>query len=215
MLFRPLSGPRHLFARRLDGVDDVRVTGASTQVALNAVRDLLACGLWISLKQLDPGQNHPRSAIAALETVTLPESLLDGMQFAVASQPFDGGDCSAVRLHRENGAGFHRLAIKQDRASTAKSCLASNVGAGEFAVVAKKMRQKSSGFDRVLLLNPIDLDFNRSVHGIDSIQFFLPGYDPNLLSVVQFMQWQSSTGGRHFNPRTPGGRRRYRVRSAP
>lgn len=38
------------------------------------------------------GHDLARRAIAALKTVVLQESGLDGMQFAILSQAFDGGD---------------------------------------------------------------------------------------------------------------------------
>src|SRR5206468_5072777 len=90
--------PGHFLRRILNRVDDVRITGAAAQVAFQCVRDLFARWLWIALEQLRAGQDHAGSAIAALQAVALPKTLLHGMQLAILGQTFNGGDLRAVRL---------------------------------------------------------------------------------------------------------------------
>src|SRR5688572_23022969 len=95
---------RHLLCRRINRVDDMRVTGATTKVTFNAVSNLLACRLGIALQKLHPSQNHSRRAITALQPVTFPKALLHRMQLAVNSQPFDGRDLSTIRLNGQKRA---------------------------------------------------------------------------------------------------------------
>src|SRR5438046_6530458 len=82
--------PGHFLCRIFDGVNDVRVTGATTQISFQRVSNLLAAGFGISLEQLDPGDDHSGRAIAALQTMAFPESLLNRMQYPVPGQTFDG-----------------------------------------------------------------------------------------------------------------------------
>src|SRR5947199_3654872 len=75
--------PGHSLGRILDRVNDVRVTGATTQISFQRMSDLLAAGFGISLEQLHPGDDHSGRAIAALQTMAFPESLLNRVQFPV------------------------------------------------------------------------------------------------------------------------------------
>jgi hypothetical protein len=47
------------------------------------------------------GHDHARGAVAALQAVHLPEAHLNFVVFAVLGDPFDGGEFSAVGLHRQ------------------------------------------------------------------------------------------------------------------
>src|SRR5213594_1887949 len=71
---------RLLKGRLRDGVDDVRIPGAATQIAVQAVRDLLAARRAILAEQVHGGHDHPGRAEAALQAVAVPEALLNRMQ---------------------------------------------------------------------------------------------------------------------------------------
>ena len=169
--FRLLLRLRHLLCRRINRVDDVRVAGATTKVAFNAVSDLLACRLGIALQKLHPGQNHSRRAITALQPVTFPKALLHRMQLSIDGQALDGRNLRTIRLDGQQRAGFHRLAIEEDRACASQGRFATEMRAGELAVIAQEIGEKCAGFDFMFPLDPIDLDFNQSVHGSIPIRF--------------------------------------------
>jgi len=64
---------------------------------------------WASLvraRKRAAGHQHARRAIAALQAVLLPEAFLDGVQLAVALEPLDGRDLTAVGLHRHTVHDF-------------------------------------------------------------------------------------------------------------
>src|SRR5207244_9612515 len=105
-----LSG--HMFGGPLDRLHDVVVAGAATEVALELVADLLFRRLRIPLEQLVGGPDHTRRAEAGLETVLLPEPLLDRMTLAVPREAIDCRYGGAVGLDREHRARLHRLAVR-------------------------------------------------------------------------------------------------------
>src|SRR5947208_2174999 len=80
---RPAEAGRHGRLRRLrDSVDDVRIPGAATQIAAQAMRDLLAVRRRVLAEQVHGGHDHPRRAEAALQAVAVPEALLNRMQLS-------------------------------------------------------------------------------------------------------------------------------------
>src|SRR5688572_16081621 len=83
----------------LDRVDDVLVAGATAEVAGDAVADLLFTRRRIVLKQVDRRDDHARRAVAALQAMFFPESLLHRMELPFRRQPLDRRHRRAVGLH--------------------------------------------------------------------------------------------------------------------
>src|SRR5205814_766754 len=110
------------------------------------------------------GQDHAGSAIAALQPVALPKTFLHRMQCAILGQTLDRGDLGAVRLHRQQRAGFHRLAIEQDSAGAAKTRLTSDMSARQLALVTEEMDEERAWLDRVLVFDPINPDVDDGFH---------------------------------------------------
>src|SRR5919204_6050857 len=91
--------------RRVDGLDDVLVAGASAEVPLEPAPDLgIGEPVAVRAEKLDAGHDHPGRAEAALERVTLPERLLQRMQLPVTRETFDRRDLAAVGLGGKHGA---------------------------------------------------------------------------------------------------------------
>src|SRR5262245_5955364 len=158
----------HVLSRPLDGLDDVVVAGAATEVALQLVADQLFGRLGIALQHLLGGHDHPGGAEAALEAVLFPEALLDGMQLAVFGEPLDRGDRGAVGLDGEERAGLHRLPVHLDRAGATLAGVASHVRAGEPNHLADVVDQQQSRLDLVAHALPIDGHFDWQFHGSSS-----------------------------------------------
>src|SRR5438876_510698 len=114
----------------------MRVAGAAAEVALKTVSDLLASRFGVALEQLNAAHNHAGRAVATLQAVALPETLLHRVQLAVLRQSFDRGDVRTIGLDCQNRAGFDGAAIQQNCASAADAGFATNVGDGQFAMVA-------------------------------------------------------------------------------
>jgi hypothetical protein len=67
-------------------------------------------------------------------------------------------------LDREHGAGFHGLAILQNGARAADAGFATDMRAGEFAVIAQQMYEQGARLDLVLLFHSVDFDSNQTFH---------------------------------------------------
>ena len=77
------------------------------------------------------------------------ETFLQGVQRAVGVRhSFDGADVGAVRLDREHGAGFHRLAVEIDRAGAAMAGLAADMRAGDVLLIAQEVDKQGSRLDQ-------------------------------------------------------------------
>ena len=86
------------------------------------------------------------------------ERLLQRVQFAVlAFQALDGGERCAVGLDREHEAAADGLAVDQDGAGTADAVLTAEVGAGEAAVLAKRVGEGAAGSTSSRMRSPLTL----------------------------------------------------------
>ena len=65
------------------GPDDVLVSGAPAQVALEPFPDLLVVRMRVGAQQVGRGHDHPRRAVAALERVLGVERLLQRVPLPV------------------------------------------------------------------------------------------------------------------------------------
>ena len=84
----------------------------------------------------------------------LAEHLLHRMQRAVGrGQALDRGHRGAVGLHRQHGAGLHRLAVDMHDAGAALAGVAADMGAGQPQLLAQQLDQQRAALDldRVLL----------------------------------------------------------------
>ena len=79
------------------------------------------------------------------------------MQRAVGvGEPLHGTDLAALRLHGEQQARAHRLAVGQHGASAADAVLAPEVGAGQTAVLAQSIGQGLARLDGDAVLVAVD-----------------------------------------------------------
>ena len=117
----------------------MRVTGATAEVAIDRVGNLLARGLGISLKQLNAGHDHARGAVPTLQTMPFPESFLHRVQFAILCETFDRGDLGTIRLDCKHRARLDGFALEAHRARAANAGFAADMGPSELAVLAEVM----------------------------------------------------------------------------
>src|SRR3989337_4515444 len=112
------AGP-HRGGGLADGSDDVLVAGAAADVALDGVPDRLIGGVRLAGEKVGGGHQHARRAEPALETVLLPEGLLERMEGARRGETFDGRNGRTVRLDGQHRAALDGQAVDQDRARAA------------------------------------------------------------------------------------------------
>ena len=100
------------------------IAGATAQISIQPMPNLVARWIWIAIDNLGGGYNHSGRAIATLQSVMFPEPLLHGMQLTVRGQAFDSCDVRAICLDRKYRTRLHGLAVEQHGARAADRGLA-------------------------------------------------------------------------------------------
>src|SRR4029077_12912372 len=168
LLFRPRGrtgyGRRERLGGRLDGLDDEVIARAAAEVPGQHLADLLARRRGPLAEERGGAHDDPGGAVATLEPVLGPESLLDRMPAVGGGEALDGGDALAVGLHRQHEAGAHRLPVEQDGARPAHPVLAAHVRAGEVEVFPQEIGQGRAHLHHALVLLAVHGDPDRARH---------------------------------------------------
>jgi len=96
---------------RFHSFNDVVIAGATTDVSSDAFPNLAIRGLWIVAQEFQGAEKHSWSAKTTLQTVMLPESLLQGMEFSPFRQPLNSGHLCSIHLNGKNKTRADGLAI--------------------------------------------------------------------------------------------------------
>src|SRR5712691_11214593 len=128
-------------------LDDGVIAGAAAVVARQRLPDLPRARSRLSGQQILSGQDHARSAEAALERVLLRESLLEIEDFAGTRHALDGLDTTAVALDGQHEAAAHDGAVHPHGAGAADAVLAAHVRARQLEPVAEKVHEALSRLD--------------------------------------------------------------------
>src|SRR5258708_15129099 len=154
-------GAAHGLRRGLHRLDDVHVAGAAAQVAFQASADLVLGRVWILLQEIRRGHDEAGRAVAALEAVLVPESLLQRVQLPVLGHALDCGELLAFGLDGEHGAALDGFSVHQDRASPALAGVAAYVSPGEADYISQVVHEQQPGLHLVLL--PVTVDCGRDL----------------------------------------------------
>src|ERR1700730_1915601 len=149
-------GAAHRLRRGLHRLDDVHVAGAPAEVAFEAPADLVLGRVRILLEQVRGGHDEAWRAVAALQAVLVPESLLKRVELAVLGHALDRREALALGLEREHGAALDRLAVHQDRAGAALACVAPDVGASQADHVPQVVHEQKPRLDLMLVVMTVD-----------------------------------------------------------
>src|SRR5258705_4248280 len=122
-------------------LDNGVIAGAAAVVARQRLPDLPRARSRLSGQQILSGQDHARSAEAALERVLLRESLLEVEGLAGARHAFDRLDPAAIALDGQHETAPHDRAVHAHRAGAADAVLAADVGAGQLEPIAEKINE--------------------------------------------------------------------------
>ena len=143
--------------RQQAGLDDGLIACATAQIASDGLPHLVLSGVQVFSEQFCECGEHARGAKAALQCMRLLEGLLQHREGLVRiGQALDGGDLTLMGLNRQHQTRSGSLVIDQDSASTTHPVLTTDVGAGEFEVLAQKIRQGLSGADAAVMVLAID-----------------------------------------------------------
>src|SRR5512133_2159977 len=107
-----------------DGVEDLRVAGASAEVAGERLAQLVLARRRVALQQVGRRDDQAGSAKAALDGPGLGERLLHRVELPVLREPLDGHDVVVVGLRGKDEARADELPVEQHRARAALALLA-------------------------------------------------------------------------------------------
>jgi hypothetical protein len=140
---------RHHRGGSKNSLDDIVVTRATANVALQTVADVIFTEFsGAFMNQIDSAHDHARRTKAALQTVMLPEHRLQGMKLAIVGcHPFDGRDRAAARLPCKHRTGFDGITIDKNHARTTLAGVATHMRSGQSKLVLEQLDQKGSPFD--------------------------------------------------------------------
>src|SRR5215813_10805398 len=124
-----------------DGGDHLRIARAPTEIARNAVANLLLARLRILGEEGGGGHEDAGDAEAALGHAVADEGVLQRVEDAVRAEALDGGDGTAAGLHGEHEAARHWLAVEVHGARSAVPGAATFLGPGQAEVLAKRVEQ--------------------------------------------------------------------------
>src|SRR5207248_4097364 len=101
------------------------------------------------VEEVMAGEDHAWSADAALGPALFEEALLDGVEFFVNAQTFDGGDVGAFGLEDGDEARVDEIAVHDDGAGSALAFAAALFGSGKVKVLAEDVEKALHwrGFD--------------------------------------------------------------------
>src|SRR5438067_4522632 len=137
----------------LDGVDDLRVARATAEVALQRGADRGSVRPRLVLEERQDGEEHARSAEAALHGAVTHEGLLQRVQAAVALDPAQRRHCASAQGRRQHEAARRRPAVEQHRADAAHALVAALLDVEDAERVAQHLEQRLVGahLDQTLL----------------------------------------------------------------
>jgi len=136
----------HYFCGFENGPDDLIVTGASAQIAGEAVAHIRFGWVVVSIKQGFGRDQKSRRADTALQTRVLEEFLLQRMEPRRIAEALDGGDIAILRLDAEHQTGAGHPAIDDDAAGAAVAGQTSFLTAGHVQGVPQNFEQALTRF---------------------------------------------------------------------
>ena len=145
-------------------LDDVHVTRAPAQVAFEAPADLILGRVGVLLEQVGRGHDEAGRAVTALQSVLIPEGLLDRVELIAVGHALDRREVAALGLDGEHRAALDRLAVHVDRARAALAGVAADVRSGQANDVSKVVHEQQPRLYLMLVLMPVDGDCDLVLH---------------------------------------------------
>ena len=125
---------------RFDGLNNLNIARAATQVSSNAVPDFFLSGAGIFIEQCLRREDHSGRTEAALDRTMFNESVLDGMKVAPRiAETFDRGDVLSCHLHGRVDAGIDRFPVQQHGAGTTFAHPTTFLRSEEFELIPEQL----------------------------------------------------------------------------
>ena len=121
----------------LDRLDDFHIARASAKIPGQGVAYFVVRGRRISAQQRVRRHDHPRRAEPALGAELFVKGLLQPIEPALRGHAFDRFDVPVFATDRQRYAGWHRLAVDEDRTRAALAAVTAGLHAGKIGDVAQ------------------------------------------------------------------------------
>src|SRR5262245_40363257 len=123
-------------------LDDRDIAGAAAEIAGQHVAHAVRIRIRLFAQERVRGRDHAGCAEAALQRAMFAERGLERRQRFVVAQPFDRDDLGSLGLNGKHQTGSHRIAIDDNRASTADTVLATEMRSGEPQLLAQAIGKR-------------------------------------------------------------------------
>src|SRR5471032_2550650 len=132
---------------RFDRVDDANVARTSAQVSRELKSNARFISVWKTLHDISRGNEHAGRTVAALQPVMNRERPAQTLHQIIVVEAFDRPNLLMITGHCERDAGAHRFTAYKDRTRATNAVLATEVGASQVLVIAKKIAQMGTRRD--------------------------------------------------------------------
>lgn len=132
------------------------IAGATAEIALEAFPNLGIGGVGTIGQKLLHSHDHSGSTEPALQSMLIPESLLNRIELVAGCQSLDGSDVVSISLHRKHGARFDGASVEHDRAGAADRGFAADVRTSHACDVAEVMDEQQARLDFIRVRLAVD-----------------------------------------------------------
>ncbi|CUX56850.1 hypothetical protein AGR7B_pAt0356 [Agrobacterium deltaense RV3] len=130
-----------------DGIDDVLIARAATDVSGERFPDLLVAFQRVMAQKIGDRHDEARRAEATLQAMVFPKRLLDAPEPFDASLALDRLDLQTFCLNGEREAGARATPVKKDGARAADSVLAADMSSCQAELMAQEIAEEHARFD--------------------------------------------------------------------
>jgi hypothetical protein len=158
------SAAAHSFCGVQNCSEYSRIDAAPAYVSCQRLLDIFGRWSFVLVEKTHCCHDEAGGAEAALQSIVFNKSLLNGMEFAIFRQTFNGNDVVTFGVNSQHHAGINWLPVHQDGASAAFASVANLFRARQVEVVAERIKQGDAG----LKLQLIDFAVHPQRHGDSS-----------------------------------------------
>jgi hypothetical protein len=149
---------RRCVHRSPKGSQDARIHAAAADIALHGSPHVRVGSVRATIEQRCAGEDHSRSAVAALKGRLVQECTLQRVEPVSGGEPLDRRDIVADRIGQGGDACADDLAFEKHRADAAHALGAAELCAGEVQLLAEDVEERSLRLEGDLMRHPVDDD---------------------------------------------------------
>src|SRR5258706_12120636 len=126
----------------LHRADNILVSSATANIAIQSMADLLISRMGIAVQQIHHRDDHTGCAETTLQAVLLTKGILYRMQITIGGDAFNGSNTATICLYCQYCTGFDGNTIHQHGACTALTGITTHISARQSNYFAQEMREQ-------------------------------------------------------------------------